>query len=117
MDFSNVCFRYRMPEARSFHEEREWRAVYTPKRLSSPIIESSTEIIAGVPQIVYKVPLDASASPRIADIDFAQVFDRIIIGPTPYPWPIYGAFVEALKTTGVPDAEDRVFVSEIPIRM
>jgi hypothetical protein len=96
--------------------EREWRAIYTPKRWSSALMESSTEVVAGVPQIVYKLPLDASASPLIADLDFAQVFDRLIVGPTPYPWPIYGAFVEALKTTGVPNAEERVFISDIPIR-
>jgi hypothetical protein len=52
----------------------------------------------------------------IADLDFAQVFDRLIVGPTPYPWPIYGAFVEVLKAAGVPSAEERVFVSSIPIR-
>jgi hypothetical protein len=106
-----VCLKHE-----GFHEEREWRAIYTPKRWSSTLMESSTEVVAGVPQIVYKLPLDASASPLIADLDFAQVFDRLIVGPTPYPWPIYGAFVEALKTTGVPNAEERVFISDIPIR-
>lgn len=79
-------------------------------------MQSSTEVVAGVPQVVYKVPLDGSVSPLIADLDFAQVFDRLIVGPTPYPWPIYGAFVEALKATGVPNCEERVFVSNIPIR-
>jgi Protein of unknown function (DUF2971) len=106
-----VCLKHE-----GFHEEREWRAIYTPKRWSSPIMESSTEVVAGVPQIVYKVPLDGSASPLIADLDFTQVFDRLIVGPTPYPWPIYGAFVEALKEAGVPNADERVVVSNIPIR-
>src|SRR6266851_3101887 len=103
---------------RSSHRKcsREWRAIYTPSRLSSPLMTSSTEVVAGVPQIVYRVPLDGSASPLIADLDFAQIFDRLIVGPTPYPWPIYGAFVEALKATGVANAEERVFVSNIPIR-
>ncbi len=106
-----VCLKHE-----GFHEEREWRAIYTPKRWSSPVVESSTEVVGGVPQIIYKVPLDASASPLIGDLDFAQVFDRLIVGPTPYPWPIYSAFVEALQPTGVRDAEERVFVSNIPIR-
>lgn len=79
-------------------------------------MESSTEVIAGVPQVVYKVPLDQSVSPLIADLDFLQVFDRLIVGPTPYPWPIYGAFVETLKAAGVGNADERVFVSDIPIR-
>lgn len=106
-----VCLKHE-----GFYEEREWRAIYTPSRLASPLMTSSTEVVAGVPQIVYKVPLDGSASPLIADLDFAQVFDRLIVGPTPYPWPVYGAFVEALKATGVPNAEEGVFVSNIPIR-
>lgn len=106
-----VCLKHE-----GFVEEREWRAIYTPKRWFSPIIESSTEVVAGVPQIIYKVPLDGAASPLIADLDFTRVFDRLIVGPTPYPWPIYGAFVDALRATGVTDAEKRVFVSNIPIR-
>jgi hypothetical protein len=106
-----VCLKHE-----GFHEEREWRAIYTPKRWSSPLMESSVEVVAGVPQAVYKIPLDGLASPLIADLDFAQVFDRLIVGPTPYPWPIYGAFVEVLKASGVPKAEERVCVSNIPIR-
>jgi len=106
-----VCLKHE-----GFHEEREWRAIYSPRRMSSPLMISSTEIVAGVPQIVYKIPLDGSASPLIADLDFAMVFDRLIVGPTPYPWPVYGAFVEALKAAGVASVEERVFVSGIPIR-
>lgn len=106
-----VCLKHE-----GFHEEREWRAIYTPTRWSSSMMESSTEIVGGVPQVIYKVPLDGSASPLIADLDFPRVFDRLIVGPTPYPWPIYGAFVEALKAMGVRNAGEHVFVSNIPIR-
>jgi hypothetical protein len=79
-------------------------------------MESSTEVVAGVPQVVYKAPLDVSVSPLLADLDFVGVLDRLIVGPTPYLWPIYGAFVEALKAAGFPNAHERVFVSSIPIR-
>lgn len=106
-----VCLKHE-----GFYEEREWRAIYTPKRWFSPIVESSTEVVAGVPQIIHKIPLDGSISPLTADLDFAQVFDRLIVGPTPYPWPIYAAFVEALKAAGVPNPEERVFVSDVPMR-
>ncbi len=106
-----VCLKHE-----GFYEEREWRAIYTPSRWSSPLMTSSTEVVAGVPQIVYKVPLDGTASPLIADLDFGEVFDRLIVGPTPYPWPIYGAFVEALRSAGVANADERVLVSGIPIR-
>jgi len=43
-----------------FGEEREWRAIYSPNRWTSSLMESSTEVIAGVPQIVHKIPLDVT---------------------------------------------------------
>lgn len=99
-----------------FHEEREWRVIYAPKRLPSPLMEHSTEIIGGVPQLVYKLPLDMNASSDLADLDISRLFDRLIIGPSPYPWVIYEAFVEELTKVGVPEAGKRVFISGIPIR-
>ena len=79
-------------------------------------MESSTEVVSGVPQVVYKVPLDASVSDQIADLDFTRIFDHLIIGPTPYPWPIYSAFVDELTKAGVANSAERVRVSGIPIR-
>jgi len=99
-----------------FHEEREWRVLYAPNRDASPLMEHSTEIIGGVPQIVYKVPLDVNVSENLADMDMVRIFDRLIIGPSPYPWVMYQAFVAALSEIGVPKANERVFVSDIPIR-
>jgi len=106
-----VCLKHE-----GFHEEKEWRAIYSPTRWPSPIMESSTEVVSGVPQVVYKVPLDGSVSDQIADLDFTQIFDHLIIGPTSYPWPIYGAFVDELKKAGVANSADRVLISGIPIR-
>lgn len=106
-----VCLKHE-----GFHEEREWRAIYAPKRWSSRLIESSTEVVSGVPQVVYKVPLDASVSNQIADLDFTHIFDHLIIGPTSYPWPIYSAFVDELTEAGVANSAERVLVSGIPIR-
>ena len=66
--------------------------------------------------LVHLLPLDISVSSEIADVDFTNAFDRLIIGPSPYPWPMREAFSEALSNAGVTDAKDKVFVSEIPIR-
>jgi len=52
-----VCLKHE-----GFREEREWRAIYAPKFWPSTLMESSTEIISGIPQIVYKIPLDAKVS-------------------------------------------------------
>ncbi|MDO8438117.1 MAG: hypothetical protein Q7S69_08195 [Nitrosomonadaceae bacterium] len=99
-----------------FGEEREWRVLYAPKLLHSPLMEQVTETIGGIPQIINKLPLDVSVSDVLADLDFACLFDRIIIGPSPYPLVQRGAFVDALKEAGVPDAEKHVVMSDIPIR-
>ena len=116
--FRVVCVKHE-----GFHEEREWRAIYAPTLGAyapvlgqSRLMESSTEVVSGVPQVVCKVPLDASVSDQIADLDFTQIFDHLIIGPTPYPQPIYSAFVNELAKAGVADSADRVRVSGIPIR-
>jgi hypothetical protein len=99
-----------------FREEREWRAIYCPGFYSSPLMESQIEVVTGVPQRVFKIPLDVTASPELADLDFSRIFHRLIIGPSPYPWPMFEAFREVLTQVGVGDAGDRVWTSNIPIR-
>lgn len=99
-----------------FREEREWRGIYSPTRNPSPLMESSTEVLTGVPQVVHKVPLDVGVAPELADLDLARIFDRLIIGPSQFAPAIYEAFVVALKKIGVADAENRVVASNIPIR-
>ena len=54
--------------------------------------------------------------PALADLDFSRMFYRLIVGPSPYPWPMYEAFREALTTAGIADAQERVWNSRIPIR-
>lgn len=99
-----------------FREEREWRVLYAPKLWPSPHIEHAIETIGGIPQFIYKLPLDVTVSGDLENLDISRVFDRLIIGPSPYPWVQYEAFVDALKKAGVADAETRIFTSGIPIR-
>jgi hypothetical protein len=99
-----------------FREEREWRAIYSPKLTPSPLLESSIEAIGGVPQVLYKIPLDQTVSPLLAGIDLSNIFDRIIIGPTAFPSVIAEAFQESLFRAGVTDVQNKVFASTIPIR-
>ena len=102
-----------------FAEEKEWRAIYEPTWApphSRGLMECSTRCVNGVPQHVYEIPVDVRRSPAFADVDLAQMFERLIIGPTQYPWPIREAFVDALTKAGVQEAGARVFISGIPIR-
>jgi hypothetical protein len=106
-----VCLKHE-----GFREEREWRAVYCPQLRSSALMESSTEIVGGIPQRVYKLPLEEKVDPVLADLDLAHRFDRLIVGPSPYPWVMRQVFTEALANLGVADAASRVVASDIPIR-
>jgi hypothetical protein len=106
-----VCLKHE-----GFREEREWRAVYSPQLRPSALVDSSTEIVGGIPQRVYKVPLDAKVDPVLADLELARIFDRLIVGPSPYPWVMYEALAAALAKIGVPEAASRVVTSGIPIR-
>jgi hypothetical protein len=99
-----------------FHEEREWRVIHSPKRQPSRFIESSLEVVAGVPQRVYRIPLRSDPAFGLTGLDPSELIDRIIIGPTQFQWAMYDAFVTALEAVGVEDASARVFVSQIPVR-
>ena len=106
-----VCLKHE-----GFHEEREWRVIYAPKRLPSDLMEYSSEVIGGIPQPVCNIPLESTRSPLLGDLDLFRLFDRLIIGPTQYPWAMYESFVAALTEAGIADAGSRVFISGIPIR-
>ena len=67
-------------------------------------------------QSVYKLPLDKALDPVLDDLDFAKLFDRLIIGPSPYPMAMFDAYMEALSNAGVAEANKKIFISGIPIR-
>jgi hypothetical protein len=106
-----VCMKHE-----GFHEEREWRVIYSPKRQPSTLVEPKTEVIDGVPQMLYRLPLDRGVSSELADLDVANLIDRVIIGPTQYFAAMSEAFAEALARAGVSNAEKRIFASQIPMR-
>jgi hypothetical protein len=106
-----VCLKHE-----GFDEEREWRIVYSPKRLPSDLMLSSIETINGVPQPIYKIPIGGGPPAALDPIGLEHLLDRIIIGPTPFPWAVYQAFAAALNDAGVTNAENKVFVSGIPLR-
>jgi DUF2971 family protein len=54
---SMVCLKHE-----GFREEREWRLISLPGRRPSKYLEPSTEVVSGIPQTVYKLPLDATKS-------------------------------------------------------
>jgi hypothetical protein len=93
--------------------------IYAPNRWPSPLIESSIEMIKGIPQVVYKIPLDStapSAPDALSNLDLARILDHVIIGPASYPSSMIDAFTTVLQKAGVSDLGKRIVLSEIPIR-
>jgi hypothetical protein len=92
-----------------FREELEWRVVYSPSLDRSEILIKANEVIYGIPQPIYKIPLQG-----IPGVEIAAFIDRIIIGPTQYPHALWEAFTDLLKQFGVD--KPNVYSSNIPLR-
>jgi len=99
-----------------FHEEKEWRVIHSPTQEPSERVLCHTEVIGGVPQPVYKIPLRNFPDEGLEGVEVPELLDRIIIGPTEYPWAVYQAFKQVLTAAGVPDAGKKIIVSDIPLR-
>jgi len=100
-----------------FAEEKEWRVIHSPTLMPSTVLKASTEVIAGVPQEVYKIPFQNFPDQGLEGATIPELLDRIIIGPTQYSQTIYDAFVsEPERFKGVSDPSSRVIISDIPLR-
>lgn len=108
---STLCMKHS-----GFKEEQEWRIMYCPSIWPSTLMKKKIRAIDGVPQNIYTLPLDGNVDKSLSHFDLAFMFDRLIIGPTQYAWPMLEAFKDALLEIGIEDAHKRVFLSNIPIR-
>ena len=101
---------------KGFIEEKEWRIIHFPDLNPSDIIESSLEVIDGIPQNIYKIPLDDNPIHNITGLSIPQLVDRIIIGPSEFPLVLYEAFKIALENSGIENPSEKVIISDIPLR-
>jgi hypothetical protein len=99
-----------------FHEEREWRCMHSPTFEPSERLKQAVEAIGGVPQPIFKVPLEDVPDKGLVGLDIPQLLDRVIVGPTQYPKAVGQAFEHVLATAGVPDPATRIRISDIPLR-
>lgn len=101
---------------RGFKEEKEWRIIYSPTMDNSKYVKSELKVIRGIPQQIYKIPLQALPEENLIDIEIAALIDRIIIGPTQFSAVIRDTFIQVLIDAGVKDPDKKVYVSDIPLR-
>jgi hypothetical protein len=99
-----------------FAEEREWRILYSPFLFGSGRLYPEIETVAGVPQKVFKLPLQNYPDEGLTGVDVLSLIDRVIIGPSQFPLPIFEAYALEFEKLGVSDPQSRIAISEIPIR-
>jgi hypothetical protein len=99
-----------------FHEEREWRIIYCPDFDRSERMIHEITVVGGVPQPIYKIPLINVPEEGLTGIEPHELIERIIIGPTRHPEIVQEAFISLLSRCAVEDAQDRVVISNIPLR-
>ncbi len=99
-----------------FREEQEWRVIYMHELEPSDKLSREVKVIGGTPQPIYKIPLKDIPDEGLIGMEIPQILDRIIIGPTEHPIVASQAFVQILERSGVVDASQKVFVSDIPLR-
>lgn len=115
--FATLLFGVTSLKHPGFWEEREWRVIHSPDIFPSPVLKQSIEIIGGVPQQIFKIPLEDFAVHRNVGFSPDKIISRLIIGPSNYPGQVKEAMVDALTAAGVKNAADRVVMSDIPLRM
>ena len=99
-----------------FAEEKEWRVLFSPIEPSRGRIVKSSEIIGGIFQKIYVLPLIDFPEENHIGAALPGLLNRLIIGPTSYPFSIYQAFVDLLQEKGIDGAEGKVYASNIPLR-
>ena len=99
-----------------FEEEKELRLFYSPNIRKSPIMTEEIVVLDGIPQKIFKLQLKHDPNNGLHGADIPSLLDRIIIGPTEFPYVTYNAFVSELERLGVANAASKVIVSDIPLR-
>jgi DUF2971 family protein len=99
-----------------FHEEREWRIIYTPSFQKSDRIIPTVESINGTPQSICRIPLQNVPEEKLTGLTLPELLDRVIIGPSKFPVGIYDALLVLLSEAGVENPADKIVVSDVPLR-
>jgi hypothetical protein len=99
-----------------FSEELEWRLIHSPEIEPTNVLKHDIETINGVPQEVIKIPLHDIPEKGLIGASIPKLLNRVIIGPTQFPQAMFQAFVKLLTESGVSEPQNKIFISDIPIR-
>ncbi|MGL4321353.1 MAG: DUF2971 domain-containing protein [Paracoccaceae bacterium] len=99
-----------------FIEEKEWRVIFSPEGYVAGRIKEELVTLDGIPQKIFKIPFKNYPEEGLTGVEIPELLDRIIIGPTEFPFEIKQAFVDQLDKLGIKDADKRVVISGVPLR-
>jgi hypothetical protein len=109
--FSAICTKHP-----GFEEEREWRVVASKAFPIQATLPRTIETIRGVPQTILTLELKDHPPSGLVGFTPPDFLDRVIIGPTEYPIPVFDAFLNVMEQAHIPDFAKKLFVSHIPLR-
>ncbi len=108
--FAALCNKHK-----GFEEEQEWRLIATASILpKNEFITQEIQTIQGTPQSIVKIKLSEET---YEGKKFKDMIDKVIIGPSQFPFEIKKSVISALSDIGIKEAESIVRVSSIPLRM
>jgi hypothetical protein len=99
-----------------FHEEREWRVIYSPRFETSERITPSIESVNGIPQSICRIPLRNVPEEGLYGLAPPEFLERVIIGPSKFPAGIYDAFTVLLTEIGIPNPSEKLIFFDVPLR-
>lgn len=104
---------------KGFEEEKEWRILYNDVIYTKDsIIKEEVKEIHGVPRII-KILNFESLNDKNSDYStkLNDILYKIIIGPSYNPKQLQEIFIKKLADNCVTNAESKVVISEIPVRI
>ena len=108
--FAGLCNKHK-----GFEEEQEWRLIATASVLpKNEFITQEILTMHGTPQNIVKIKLSKATD---VGIQFKDMLDKVIIGPSQFPFEIKKSIICALKDIGAKEPESIVRVSSIPLRV
>jgi len=99
-----------------FQEELEWRVIFVPNLYSQAKVIHDYANVSGVPQSIYKIPLQDWPDDGFVGLAVPSFLNRLIIGPTRLPGTLFDTFSKVLADAGVADIPNKLFRSDIPLR-
>ena len=99
-----------------FEEEQEWRVIASPDLYEIKIGRRDIEVIRGVPQAVVKLQLRNRPELGLDGMSLADLIERVIVGPCEFPHVVADALYRRLSAAGIPNADAKIRLSQIPLR-